>query len=354
MQGKRVLLNLAIILVIMALAVSPNKTQAQYSFDGKSITLIVAWDPGGRIDRQSRTIAKYLAKYLPGSPDFIVQNIPGGKAIPANLRFQKAKPDGSVILMETASGLEISFLGFPGANYTPHKNTWIGSVSTGKQRNVLYTHKQAGFNTLKDLKKKRIALGAPRVGHRSYIYGRLMEQILGLNVRWVVGYSTTELDLAIERREVDGRVNDAASLLARRPDMIKKGLVVPHVAVTLPERLPPLDYPLFANVPALMDFAKKESHREIIRKFNTTGRLSASMALPPGTPESIRGPLEAALLKVGKDRKFQKEWETLVLRGTTFGGVYSGDEVQTAARIYTQWKPEILKEYKQIGYEPPK
>ena len=354
MQRKRLLLILTIILVTVALAFSPDKSRAQYDFDGKSITLIVAWDPGGRIDRQSRTIAKYLAKYLPGKPEFIVQNIPGGKAIPANLRFQKAKPDGSVILMETASGLEISFLGFPGANYSPHNNTWIGSVSTGNQRNVLYTHREAGYNTLEDLKKKRIALGAPRVGHRSYIYGRLIEQVLGLNVRWVIGYSTTELDLAIERREVDGRVNDAASLLARRPDMIKKGLVVPHVAITQPDRLPPLDHPVFAKVPSLMDFAKKESYREIIRKFNTTGTLSASMALPPGTPENIRAPLEAALLKVGKDPKFQKEWETLVLRGTKFGGTYSGAEVQKAASVYTLWKPEVLKEYKQIGYEPPR
>ncbi len=53
--------------------------------------MIIGWDPGGRLDRQGRTVARYLKKYLPGNPDFIIQNIPAGKGLLANQRFVKIK-----------------------------------------------------------------------------------------------------------------------------------------------------------------------------------------------------------------------------------------------------------------------
>jgi len=333
---------------------TPSMVNAQKDFTGKSFTMIVGWDPGGRIDRQGRTVAKYLKKHLPGNPDFIIQNIPGGKGIPSIQRFLRSKADGSVMMMQTSRGLETVTLVFPKLGIDPLKYSWVGSVSTGKQRNTLFTHKQAGFKTLEDLNKKQIILGAQRVGHRSYLYGRLIAEIMNFNVRWVIGYSTSELDLAIDRGEVDGRVNDAASMFQRRPNWVNKKLIVPHIAVTLPEKLPPMDHPLFAKVPSLMNFTKDEVQRAIIRKFNTTDSLSSSLALPPGSPESVRSALETALMKVGKDPGFIKDWESFVLPGTPFGGTFSSKAVLEAVRIYVDWNPKVLKEYNRLGYEPPK
>ena len=350
---KQCLSVIVAVVMVVGVVITPRQIQAEPYFQGKTITLIVSFDPGGRIDRQTRTVAKFLAKYVPGKPDLVVQNIPGGSGIPANQRFIKSKPDGSVIMMSTGRDLETVSLGLGGYKYDPLKSIWIGSVSTGKQRQVLITHKRAGFKTLEDLKSRELIMGAPRVGHRAYLYGRLVGEVLDLKIRWVIGYSTTELDLAIERGEVESRMNDASTIMTRRPDWIKQRLIVPHVALALPEYLPPLDDPIFANVPSLMDYTKNEIHRDIIRRFNTTHRLSGSLALPPQTPDSIRRILEAALLKAGEDPQFQGEWETFVLRGTKFGGVYSGDEVVKSVRIYTQWKPEVYKAYRRLGYQPP-
>jgi len=253
-------------------------------YAGKTITMIVSWDPGGRIDRQARTVAKFLSKYVPGNPHFVIMNIPGGGGVPANRKFSRSKPDGTTMMMETSRDLESAFFELPGADYDPLQYIWIGSVSTGKQRNVLVTQKKAGFESLEDLEQREVALGSPRVGHRSYLYGRLMAEILGLKVRWVIGYTSPEMDLALERGEIDGRVNDASTIKTRRPDWIDKGLIVPHMAMTLPEKLPPLGDPIFAKVPSIMDFAKTEVQRDIIRKINTTSTLSAALAFPPGTP----------------------------------------------------------------------
>ena len=45
-------------------------------FDGKTITYIVATDPGGGYDTNGRLVAEYMQKHLPGST-FVVQNMPG-------------------------------------------------------------------------------------------------------------------------------------------------------------------------------------------------------------------------------------------------------------------------------------
>src|SRR5262249_1545013 len=72
--------------------------------------------------------------------------------------------------------------------------------------------------TLDDLKKREVTLGSQGVGNRSYLYARLIAAILELTVRWVLGYDTLQLYVAIEQGEVQGRVNDAASMMTDWPE----------------------------------------------------------------------------------------------------------------------------------------
>ena len=330
-----------------------EKSGGQPTFEGKTITMILGTRPGGRRDRIARTIAKHLTKNLPGHPAVLVQNIPGGKGIPAQLKFSRAEPDGSVIAVVVSSDMEAPSFGTPGATYKPREYQWIGSVRTGKQRNTLFTTKKSGFKTIDDLKSREVALGAQGVGHRSYLYGRLIAEVLGLKVRWVLGYSTPEMALAMEKGEIDGRVNDAASFKRDRPDWIENEVVVAHVAMALPESLPPTPDAIFKNTPSLIKFTDKEIHRNLVRKMNATSRLGGSIALPPGTPENIRMAFEKALVQAGKDPAFKKDWEKFV-GIKPFAGVADSAEVVEAVNIYTDWNPELMNEFKRLGHTPPK
>ncbi|MGH7830384.1 MAG: hypothetical protein ACREP8_09430, partial [Candidatus Binatia bacterium] len=275
-----------VISVILAFLSAPTGASgAQPYFQDKAITLQVGSGAGGRQDRIARTLARYLTKYTAGNPVFIIQNVPGGRGIPAMQKLNRGPKDGSFISMVISSYLESPYFGAPGADYNPRAFVYIGAPSTGKQRNVLVVHRRSGLKTVEDLKKREVILGALSVGHRSYLYGRLIAELLGVKVRWVLGYSTPELYIAIERGEVEGRVNDAASMLLERPEWFENKEIVPLVAMTLPEELPPVNHPLMNGVPSIMQFAKNEIYRNIIRKVNSTERLGGAMALPPGTPE---------------------------------------------------------------------
>jgi tripartite-type tricarboxylate transporter receptor subunit TctC len=345
-----------VILLPVILITLPSNTDAaeQAYFSGKTITLQVGAPAGGRQDRIARTLAKYLTRYTPGNPAFLIQNKTGGQGIPAMLALSKGPTDGSFMSMVISSYLEAPYFGAPGATYEPRNFVYVGAPSTGKQRNVLFMHRRAGIRTFEDLKSREVTLGAQGVGNRSYLYSRLIAEVLSLKVRWVLGYDTLQLYVAMEQGEVEGRVNDAASMMTDKPEWFSKREVVALLAMTLPDELPPVKHPMFEGIPSIMQFAKTEAQKNIIQKINSTDRLGAAMAFPPGTPESLRKVLEDALLRVGKDPAFRKDWQDVVLEGNTFEQMFSGKEVFEDVKLYTDWRPEIMSMYKRLAHEAPK
>ena len=344
------------VLLFIAVMAAPLNTPAaqQPYFQGKVITLQVGAQAGGRQDRIARTLARYLTKYTPGNPSFLIQNKSGGQGIPAMLTLSKAPTDGSFMSMVISAYLEAPYFGAPGATYDPRNFVYVGAPSTGKQRNVLFMHQRVGIKTLDDLKSREVTLGAQGVGNRSYLYSRLIAEVLGLKVRWVLGYDTLQLYVAMEQGEVEGRVNDAASMMTDKPEWFSKRSVVPLLAMTLPEELPPVKHSMFDGIPSIMQFAKTDTQRNIIQKINSTDRLGAAVAFPPGTPESLRKIMEDALLRTGKDPAFRKDWEDVVLEGNTFEQMFSGKEVHEDVKLYTDWRPEIMSMYKRLAHEAPK
>jgi tripartite-type tricarboxylate transporter receptor subunit TctC len=96
MQKTSMFIGVFITLLTVALKIDAVQ---QPHFYGKTITLQVGAEAGGRQDRIARTLAKYLAKYTPGNPAFLIQNKSGGQGIPAMLALSKAPADGSFMSM---------------------------------------------------------------------------------------------------------------------------------------------------------------------------------------------------------------------------------------------------------------
>src|SRR5215468_7628175 len=93
-----------LIVFFFALGPLPFKLDAQQPhFHGKTITLQAGARAGGRQDRIARTLAKYLTKYTPGNPAFLIQNKSGGQGIPAMLALSKGPTDGSFMSMVISS-----------------------------------------------------------------------------------------------------------------------------------------------------------------------------------------------------------------------------------------------------------
>ena len=86
---------------VLVLAISSNaRTQTEAFYNGKTVRILVGATPGGFYDRWARLLARYIPKYIPGNPNFVVQNMPGaGSVVVANYTYHMAKPDGLTLVM---------------------------------------------------------------------------------------------------------------------------------------------------------------------------------------------------------------------------------------------------------------
>ena len=46
-------------------------------YSGRTIKVLVGFGTGGGYDLYARTLARYMGRYIPGNPTFVVQNMPG-------------------------------------------------------------------------------------------------------------------------------------------------------------------------------------------------------------------------------------------------------------------------------------
>jgi tripartite-type tricarboxylate transporter receptor subunit TctC len=60
-------------------------------YKGKQLNLIVGYGPGGGYDITARLLARYIGRYIPGTPNVVVQNMPGaGSMRAANYLYEAA------------------------------------------------------------------------------------------------------------------------------------------------------------------------------------------------------------------------------------------------------------------------
>ncbi len=87
--------RLGICLLALLLGASAAAAQNTPSFQGKTVTMIIGFAPGGGTDAFGRLVAQYMEKHLPGSPTVVPRNVPGADGVTAmNFIAQQLAPDG--------------------------------------------------------------------------------------------------------------------------------------------------------------------------------------------------------------------------------------------------------------------
>lgn len=95
----------AIAVIGLALALSPAaQADSPLSFKDQKITMLIGSAPGGGTDTAGRQIGRFIGKYLPGEPTFIIQNMPGASGITSLNHFvHRTEPNGLTIVMGSNS-----------------------------------------------------------------------------------------------------------------------------------------------------------------------------------------------------------------------------------------------------------
>src|SRR5436190_8176619 len=252
---------LSAILAASIAAAAPAAAADADFYSGKSITLLIGFSAGGGYDIYARTLARHMARHLPGNARLVPQNMPGAGSLKAvNYLYNVAPRDGTVIGAFAPGTVLEPLLGrSEGAQFDAPNFTWLGSIS--REVSVCAFIKSAGIRSWDDMRSKKYVIGASGGGAESDVFPNVLRKLFHLPLRIVTGYpGGTEIILAMERREVDGRCGWSwTSLLSRSRALLDSGQIYVTLQIGLQK-----DRAL-SDVPLIMDLTNDPAKRAALR-----------------------------------------------------------------------------------------
>jgi hypothetical protein len=287
------------------LLAAPVSPQTNF-YEGKTITLIQSSEPGGTADMRIRSMMAFLPKYIPGNPMILTEYMPGAGGRKAANHIYRARPDGLTILSSTSGLIPSAIMGETGVLYDIDKLIYLGTPYS-EFHAVFFTRTVLGLDKIDKLRGvSELRVGAQSVGHATYREGRVFSYLLGLTKpTFVVGFSGPEIDLALERGEVDARSSATESVLQRNPDR----LVHFHSIFEVPRGN---KHPRFGHLPEIETFAKSDKERKMMTLLRNLKSAGAPLVLPHGTPEDRVQIIRQGFRRMFRDPAFHEDYKRRV------------------------------------------
>ncbi len=220
MIGRR--FRMGIICAAAGVASFSASVFAQDFYSGKTLSLIVANTPSSGFDAYGRLLARNMPRHMPGSPNIIVQHMPGAGGAKANEYTALIAPkDGTAFTITMPGSILIPLLqGRAKFRYDPTKLAYIGNADSGTRVCILAA--RSGVKTFEDLLAKPVTIGSSAPGGSLYDYSRFKQVLLGAKFKLVTGYpGPGDILISIERGEVDGICGlDISTLKTLRPTWV--------------------------------------------------------------------------------------------------------------------------------------
>jgi tripartite-type tricarboxylate transporter receptor subunit TctC len=320
--------------------------KAQEYYQGQSIKIIVGFTSGGFYDRWSRLLARYVPKYIPGNPEMVVQNMPGaGGLIAANHVYGVAKPDGLTLGMLSYGIYLDQLVGRKEVQYDVRKYNWIGSPE--KSDILLYMRSDTPYKSLEDIRKASTPpkCGSTGTAGTDYILARMLEDTLGIKIETVLGYpGGSEIDLAVEKGEVQCRGMTAAPFFGREPFTTWRKnnfvRVLLYGGEKRDERIP--------DTPTIYEIFDKEKTPDESRRVADVilrgGDFGRPWVAPPGTPKERVKILRDAHAKAMADPALLEEAKKGKMEVEPLGG----EELQKLAEKIMNQPPAVVARVKKV------
>ena len=336
--------NLVALGSALFLAARPAWAQAPDFFAGKTMSMTVGYSPGGIYDINARLVARYMVKYIPGSPVMVARNVPGaGGLTQANQLYNVAPRDGTTIGIMGRVAPQMAVLGEQGPQFDPALFNWLGSSSSySDDAYLLFVRADFGDTTFAQVRKsqKRVNFGAGGPGSSNLSFGNIAREVLGLNLAVIKGYAgAAPIILALQTGELDSTIMGLSSILAGLRDLIESKRIAAVVQFGRTTRHP--DYP---DTPTAREAAATEEDRALIELAEAPFFMALPFAAPPGVPADRLKLLRQAFMKTHKDTEFLADSQKLNLDVSPI----DGEAVQDLIKRMASTPPSVIERFKQI------
>ncbi len=307
-------------------------------YRGKTLSMTIGTSAGNDYDFRARLVARHMPKFIPGNPQIVSRNMPGGGGIVPTNWFAKLAPrDGTSLYMIQSNMMSAQALETQGVAFDTRKFFWIGNTS--QTPNVINSWYTSDVKTIEDAKTKELVLGGS-IGSASAVYPVLLNKLIGTKFKLVTGYpGGNELNIALERGEIQGRgSNSWASWKSTRPQWLAEKKLIILVQIGL-QRAPDLP-----DVPTVIELAANDLDKAVARFISADTAISRAVITTEGTPPDRVAALRRAFDATMKDGEFLAE------AGKTQMDIspLSGEESQKIADSIANTPPEVLARAREL------
>lgn len=307
-------------------------------YRGKTVTFIIGSGEGGAYDLGGRLMARYLARYIPGHPAIVPQNMPGASSVRAASYIYGVAPRDGTALGTAQPTIVLNKLLDPAASYEPKNYTWIGRLQPMTLVGVAWTG--AADHTMADARERKLIVSASGASGTSAIVPWALNRLAGTHFQVVTGYQSLMPQLlAMERGEVEGVGSATLSdVLAR----IKTGKVsfLYTIAARRTSQLP--------DVAAITEFAQNDLDRTVLRLLGSVTDIGFTIMAPPGIPADRTAALRKAFLEMVQDPDFLAEARKIGLSPEP----QSGEELQNVVADTLGATGEAVQKLRQVTQPP--
>jgi tripartite-type tricarboxylate transporter receptor subunit TctC len=303
-------------------------------YKGKNIDLYVGYSVGGAYDLYARMLARHMSKHIPGNPTIIPKNMEGAGSLRlANWLFNVAPKDGTAFgIFGRGTGFD-PLLENKAAQFDATRFNWIGSANN--EVSICVAWNTSGVTKFEDLLERPLIVGGTSTSADTDQFPRILNGVLGTKMKVVTGYpGGNEVGLAMERGEVQGRCGwswSSVKTTHKKWFDEKKFIVLVQLGLN--------KHPDLSDVPLVVDLAKTDEQRQILKLVFARQVMGRPFIAPPGIPQDRVDALRTAFMATTQDPEFLADAEKTQMEINPV----SGDKVQALVKETYSTPPEIAQ-----------
>jgi tripartite-type tricarboxylate transporter receptor subunit TctC len=311
MVGRIATTSIAAMLIAALTMTAPAAAQSVAEFySGRTVTILVGFTAGGGYDLYARVLGRHIGRHIPGNPQVVVQNMPGAGSMKAVQYVYGVAPKDGSVLATASRGMATDPL-LNNAKFDATKFSWLGSVTS--ETSVCATSRASPIKTWDDMFKREFTLGGSATGADPDTFALILRNLFGAKARLVTGYpGGNEINLAMERGEVDGRCGWSWSSLKSQKQWLEKINLLVQFAVEKNNDL--------AQVPWSIERAKDNEQRQVLRLLTAGQFLGRPFFSTPELPADRKAALRAAFDATMNDAQFLAEAKKIDMEVTPVNG----------------------------------
>lgn len=286
--------------VAFALAVAIGSVAGGHA--AGTVTIQVGYGAGGSYDLAARLVARHLGRFLPGQPDVIVQNVPGGGSLKlAQLLVGAVPADGSVIGAIGPGTMLAAKLDPANVQFDPLQVGWLESL--GAVESFCAVSKASGVASIEDFTQKTFHLGASGKSSTTYLFAALAKNALDAEFDIVTGFDgVADIELAMERGEIAGHCTFSYK------DLVTRGL---RDTLNVIVRFGRADVHEYESVPRVTDRIDDPRKRQAAELVESLRDYDFPFVAPAGASAETVAMLRKAFDAMAEDPEFIADAEKL-------------------------------------------